>query len=225
MRSACAVVVVWASIVGGGCGGGASTTQPTSPTAAHTTQVDPRVVVVWPAGRQSELLQAMQEGPTLLAVDGSQVTVLGQCALGAERIGSSYTYAAAAPRQEHVSLQNRAAARSQLPEMVDTLFAVFDAELGRGDAVDVAITSMGKRTLAGAPTSVRRASVGGGPECASATHLVTGTTVGAFAIATTAAKSGGPARQIKGGNLAKCGPTGEPQCSGPLMLDLLAISP
>lgn len=225
MRSACAAVVVWGAILGGGCGGGASTTQPTSPTATPTAQVDPRVVLVWPVERQSDLLQAMQTGPTLLAVDGGQVTVLGQCTLGAEAIRSTYTYSATAPRPEHVSLQNRAAARGQLPEMADTLFAAFDPELGRGDAVDVAVTSVGKRTLAGSPTSVRRGSVVGGPECAGATHLVTGTTVGAFDIHTTPATAGGPTRQIKSGNLAMCGPTREAQCGNPLMLDLLAISP
>lgn len=226
MRNACAVVVVWASILGGGCGGAStSTQQPSSPSAAHVAQVDPRVVVVWPIERQSELERTMQEGPTLLAVDGGQVAILGQCALGAVPIRNGYIYTAITPRPEHVSLQARGAARVQLPEMADTLFATFAPELGRGDAVDVAVTSVGKRTLAGSPTSVRRSSVVGGPECAGATHLVTGTTVGAFDIRTTPATAGGPTRQIKSGNLAMCGPTREAQCGNPLMLDLMAISP
>ncbi|NOU29472.1 MAG: hypothetical protein HOO96_16330, partial [Polyangiaceae bacterium] len=116
-------------------------------------------------------------------------------------------------------------ARAQLPEMAETLFTAFASELGRGDAVDITLISVGKRTLVGLPAAVRRSSVVGGPECAGATHLVTGMTVGAFDIRTTPATAGGPTRQIKSGNLATCGPTRESQCSNPLMLDLLAISP
>jgi hypothetical protein len=165
----------------------------------------------------------MRDRPALLRVERDLVTVLDQCSLAGSP--SDYAYAATPMRRSRLMLQDRAAVESQLPEMADTLFATFAPELQGGDAIDVAVTSVGKLTLTGAPSSLRRSNVVGDAECASATHLVTGATVGAFAIATTAAKSGGSTRQIKGGNLAMCGPPREPQCSGPLMLDLLAISP
>ncbi len=224
MRRALAVVAVWGSFLGGGCGGGAST-QPTSPTA-RAAEVDPRVVVVWSAEHLSALESALERGPVLVRVDGGHTTVLGQCRLTGQALErATYAYAATALRRAQVSLQNRAAARAQLPEMADTLFAAFAPELGRGDAVDIDLVSVGKRTLMDAPATLHRGGVEGGDECAGATHLVTGTTVGAFDIATTAAKSGGPTRQIKSGNLALCGDARAAQCSNPLMLELLAISP
>lgn len=224
MRRALAVVAVWGAILGGGCGGGASTTQPASPTA-RAAEVDPRVVVVWSAEQQADLLQATQQGPVLLRVEGQRATVLKQCALGSALIHADYTYVPASVLATHVALQDRAATRSRLPEMADSLFVMFGPELARGDAIDVALTSVGKLTLGGAPTAVRHNEIDGADECASATHLVTGATVGAFDIATTAAKSGGPTRQIKSGNLALCGDARAAQCSSPLMLELLAISP
>ncbi len=159
-------------------------TRPNAPTAVQALQAasnipcDPRselspLVVDLPTTTRVALESAMQRGIGIVAHDCHELRVLESC-----RLGGDYQFAAVNRKEDVVVLKDQTELGANLPFGAASL----SGQLKQGNSIQLALIQVGtRRSLF---DSVGRPELRG--TCDGATHFVQGTTLGAFAMSTSA---------------------------------------
>lgn len=183
MRLACFFMALLSGL---GCTptGAGEVTRPNAPTAARALQAestipcDPRaelspLVVDLPSSTRVALESAMQRGVGIVAHDCRELRVLESC-----RLSGDYQFAGVNRKEDVVVLRDQLELGANLPFGAASL----SGRLKQGNSIQLALIQVGtRRSLF---DSVGRPELRGG--CAGATHFIQGTTLGAFAMSTSA---------------------------------------
>jgi TPR repeat protein len=170
------------------CGGGtpADLLRPKDPTAAgalgegagachQVEKYGEPLVVDWKPDQRGDLEEVMHDGVAVVAYDCSGIKLLKQC-----HVEGTYGYLGMTKREQVVRLQSADELRANLPLSGLKIAGEIGGELSRGSTLDIALVTVGKkRTTWKSPT---RDDLKG--DCAGATHVVRGASVGAFALQT-----------------------------------------
>jgi cytoskeletal protein CcmA (bactofilin family) len=135
------------------------------------------LVTEWPASEKANLEAMLTTGGVAVAYSGCSMRVLSQC-----RLGGGYLWQRTTPATDVLSIGNEDELYAKLP-----LGAVaLEGELKRSGTLAVSTTVSGQLKLGG----ITAADVPMEGECAAATHIVGGLSVGAFSLEAGAEASG-----------------------------------
>jgi hypothetical protein len=124
------------------------------------------LVVEWPSTERGALESALKRGPVLVRYTGCEMEVLKSC-----EIRGRYRYAAFTPKRDRVTIRDEDELYATLPVGAPAL----QARLKTAGSLEVDMTLVGRFELDG-ELDTRGAHAG----CETATHVVTGVTVGSF---------------------------------------------
>ncbi len=159
------------------CGRPTATPAPPQPDAAA--QCDPMsgyataLIVDWPAAARVEVEQTVRERLAVVAYDCNGIRLLKGC-----RAEGTYRYGGVERKEQKLRLASADEIRAYLPFGGQRLAGDLAADLARGGALDIHITTVGY--LSSTTQSARAAQLEG--DCASATHVVRRVGLGAFAM-------------------------------------------
>jgi hypothetical protein len=185
--SATASTLAAAALLASSCGGTpADALRPKDPSAAAALGDDAAschqiekygepLVVDWKPDQRGDLEEVMHDGVAVVAYSCSGIKLLKQC-----HVDGSYGYLGMTKREQVVRLQSADELRANLPLSGLKIAGEIGGEMSRGTTLDIALVTVGKRrTTWKAPT---KDDLKG--DCAGATHVVRGASVGAFAVQT-----------------------------------------
>lgn len=159
------------------CGRPTATPAPPQPDAAA--QCDPMsgyataLIVDWPTELRVEVEQTVRERLAVVAYDCNGIRLLKGC-----RAEGTYRYGGVERKEQKLRLASADEIRAYLPFGGQRIAGDLAADLARGGALDIHITTVGY--LSSNTQSARAAQLEG--DCASATHLVRRVGLGAFAM-------------------------------------------
>jgi len=133
------------------------------------------LIVDWQPEMRGDLEVAMQEGVAVVGFDDKGLRLLSDC-----HLDGKYGFIGVNTKEQIVQLLSADEIKANLPAEGLGIVAKLGAELGRSQALDVAIVMVGKRKTTWA-TATKQDLKG---DCAAATHFVRGATIGAFAMRT-----------------------------------------
>jgi hypothetical protein len=171
------VRVVALALVLAGCGGLAPT-KADAPTYAPPDQTASRaarsashpLVMEWPAADRAALEARRSRGVIVVRYGQGEVEVLARC----EAKAAAYRYVGLTPKRETLAIKNREELHAAMPIHA----AHLEATLAQGDELAVTLDVVG--VYESEPRTWTSADLHG--DCAGATHVVAGLTVGAFEI-------------------------------------------
>ena len=131
------------------------------------------LIVDWQAEQRGDLEIAMRSGIVVVAYDDKGLKLLPNC-----RTEGTYGFIGLTRRERVVRLESEYDIQANLPLAGLGLAARFGGELKRGATLDVAMVMIGQ--LKTTRTRVAKSELAG--DCAEATHVIRGATVGAFAV-------------------------------------------
>ncbi len=135
------------------------------------------LVTEWPASEKANLEAMLTTGGVAVTYSGCSMRVLPQC-----RLGGGYIWQRTTPATDVLSIGNEDELYAKLPLGAVSL----EGELKRTGSLAVSITVSGQLKLGG----ITAADVPADGECAAATHIVGGLSVGAFSLEAGAETSG-----------------------------------
>jgi len=138
------------------------------------------LIVEWPASARGDLEVRMKKGVVAVRYVGCAMEVLDRCSAG-----GAYRYVPFTPKEDRLVIRDKRDLYANLPMGADGL----SAKLERHGEIDLGMTLVGKYetdAIAGREEDLRG-------DCGEATHVVTGMTVGAFAL------SAGGTTEVGGG--------------------------
>jgi hypothetical protein len=230
-----------ACLVALGCGGAgvaARAVRPDAPTAGSALGVgacpnDP-LIVDFPSDRRAAIEGALRHnGAVLVSYDCHKLEVLTGCATS-----GGYRYEPVTLKEDVVRMRDNDSVRATLPTLGGAVPASLDAELARGNTLDLALITRGRyvgRDMVSADSL--------GPACRTASHFVRAVTAGAFAMSvgsqakaravaeifqagTRGESSSYAAHETKDGDLQACRDANASDgCRAPLRLELRPIDP
>lgn len=169
-------VVALASVLAG-CGGlsaskaDAPTYAPPGQTVSHAARsASHPLVMEWPAADRAALEARRSRGVIVVRYGQGEVEVLPRC----EAKAAAYRYVGLTPKRETLALKNREELHAAMPIHAARL----EATLAQGDELAVRLDVVG--VYESEPRTWTSADLHG--DCAAATHVVAGLTVGAFEI-------------------------------------------
>lgn len=133
------------------------------------------LVVDLQAHERADLEEAMQGGVAVVAWDCTSLKLLRDC-----KTEGSYAFHGLSPQEFTVKLEDADEVKANLPTFGVKILSGFEAEMGRGATIDLAVSMIGKRRTT--VSEVHTDELVG--SCAGATHFVRGVYVGAFAMTT-----------------------------------------
>jgi hypothetical protein len=141
------------------------------------------LVTEWPASEKANLEAMVTTGGVAVAYSGCSMRVLPQC-----RLAGGYIWQRTTPATDAISIGNEDELFAKLPLGAVSL----EGELKRSGTLAVSTTVSGQLKLGG----ITAADVPTDGECASATHIVGGISVGAFSLEAGAETSGQVAASV-----------------------------
>ena len=148
-------------------------------TGAHTATVvsgptEP-MIVDWDPQARTDLEAAMKAGVAVVSFDAKGLHLLKDC-----KVEGKYGFVGVTTKYQTVQLENSEEVKANLPLGGATIIAKLGAELGQSKTLDVAMAMVGKKRTTW--HRVGKEDLQG--DCASATHIVRGATLGAFVLET-----------------------------------------
>jgi hypothetical protein len=141
------------------------------------------LVVEWPIADRAKLETAKDKGRVAVKYDGCVMRLLPTC-----KVPGSYVYKPVTRKHDNVRITNQDELYANLPAGAATL----RGRLEHGGQLGIQMTIVGRLESDGAtPTAADL-----GPDCASATHVISALTLGAFEFASFARTSAGAGVQV-----------------------------
>lgn len=133
------------------------------------------LIVDLQAHERADLEESMQSGVAVVAWDCAALKLLRDC-----KADGGYAFHGLSTQELMVKLDDADEVKANLPTFGVKILSSFEAEMGRGATIDLAVAMIGKRRTT--VSSIRAAELSG--PCVGATHFVRGVYLGAFAMTT-----------------------------------------